>query len=218
MSVIAVGGGDGELPGGGSGGESLVSAAHAADPGRGAGLISDEPHTVAKDVGEGDGLLAAVEGLAELGPCGLVGPEVDAPVNAAGGAVRVGPPFGERPLALLRAHDAGAGRERDGGDDAVDAHGHGVTVSGLSRGEESMTRAAEVREPALLQCRDGVAEGAGDVPAGEGAGPYLGRRAIDVDCQWLGLAVSQGGEVVSQADGEGLASLGIAGPVEAQAG
>ena len=218
MAVLAVDGGEGELAGGCRGGEGLVSAAHAADPGRGAGLISDEPHTVAKDVGEGDGLLAAVEGLAELGTCGLVGPEVDAPVNAAGGAVRVGPPFGERPLALLRTHDAGAGRERDGGDDAVDAHGHGVTVSGLSRGEESMTRAAEVREPALLQCRDGVVERAGDVPAGQGAGPDLGRSAVHGYGERFGLAVAQGGEVVTQADGEGLARLGVAGPGEAQAG
>ena len=81
-----------------------------------------------------------------------------------------------------------------------------------------MTRAAEVREPALLQCRDGVAEGAGDAPAGEGAGPDLGRGATHQDGERLGLAVAQGGEVVAQADGEGLARLGVAGPGEAQAG
>ena len=192
MAVLAVGGRDGELAGGGCGAELLVGAVHAAGPGGGTGLVGDETHALAEGVCEGDGLGASVEGLAELGGRLVVGAEVDAPVNAGPAGVGVGAPFGESPLAVLRTHDALAVGCGDLGHDAVGGHGRGACSEDLGRDHEGEAGAVEIGVALGTEIAHLVAEGAGDVVAAQFAGADLHVTAGDRHGEGLGLTGTEG--------------------------
>ena len=218
MSVLAVGGRDGELAGGGRGAERLIDAVHVAGPRSGTGLVGDEVHAIAEGVGEGDGLGASVEGLAELGGRLVVGAEVDAPVHSSATGVGVGAPLGEGPLAVLRAHDALSVGRGDLRHDAVGGHGRGASGEDLGRDHEGEAGAVEVGVALGTEVAYRAAEGAGDVVAAQLAGADLDVAAGDRHGERLGLTGAEGREAVPEADGEGVAGLRVPGPAEAEAG
>ena len=217
MAVLAVGGRDGELAGGRCGAELLVGAVHAAGPGGGTGLVGDEAHAITKGVREGDGLGAAVEGLAELGGRLVVGSEVDAPVHPGAAGVGVGAPFGEGPLVVLRAHDARAVRRGDLRHDAVGGHGRGTGGEDLGCDHEGEAGTVEVGVALGAEVAYRAAEGAGDVVAAQLTGADLDVAAGDRHGERLGLTGAEGREAVPEADGEGVAGLRVPGPAEAEA-
>ena len=173
VSILAVGSGDGELSGGRCGAEEVILTVHAAGPRGGSGLVGDEAHALAEGVGEGDGLGAAVEGLAELGGRLVVGPEVDAPVDASTAGVGVRAPLGESPLAVLRALDACAVGRGHLGNDAVGSHGRWASRERLGRDHEGEPCPVEVGVALRAKAAHRVPEGAGDVVVAQLAGADL---------------------------------------------
>ena len=192
VAVLAVSSRDGELAGGRSRAEGLINAVHAAGPGRGGGLVGDEAHAIAEGVREGDGLGAAVEGLAELGGRLVVGSEVDAPVHAGPSGVGVGAPFGEGPLAVLRAHDALAVGRGDLRHDAVGGHGRGTGGEDLGCDHEGEPGAVEVGVPLSAEVAHRAAEGAGDIVGAQLTGADLHITAGDRHGEGLGLTGAEG--------------------------
>ena len=215
--VLAVGGRDGELPGSCGSAELLVRAVLASHPHSAAGLVGDEARALAEGVSEGDGLGAAVEGLAELGGRLVIGAEVDAPVHAGAAGVGVGTPLGESPLTVLRTHDAFSVGRGDLRQDAVGGHGRGASSEGLGCDHEGEAGAVEVGVALGAEAVDLVAEGASDVVAAQLAGADLDIAAGDRHGEWLGLTGAKGREVVPEADGEGVTRLRVPGPAEAEA-
>ena len=191
-SVLTVGGRDGELPSGRSSADGLVRAVHATNPHGVARLVGDEARALAKGVSEGDGLGAAVEGLAKLGGRLVVSAKVDSPVHAGAAGVGVGSPLGESPLPVMRAHNALAVGRGDLSHDTVCGHGRRARVEDLACDHKGVPGAAEVGVALRAEDVDLAAEGAGDVVAAQLAGADLDDLTGDGHGERLGLARAKG--------------------------